>query len=73
MLLTSSPAAYAQDFAKQHHLVSEIFYADGVPLKSMVRANPGVLLIKNGTIINKWHYHTMPTYDELVKQYLQKQ
>jgi len=73
VLLTSSPAAYAQDFAKQHHLVSEIFYADGVPLKSMVRANPGVLLIKNGTIINKWHYHTMPTYDELVKQYLQKQ
>ena len=64
VLLTSSPADYAQAFAKEHHLVSEIFYADGVPLKSMVRSNPGVLLIKNGTIINKWHYHTMPTYDE---------
>ena len=73
VLLTSSPADYAQAFAKEHHLVSEIFYVDGVPLKSMVRANPGVMLIKNGTIINKWHYHTMPTYDELVKEYLQKQ
>jgi len=29
--------------------------------------------LKNGTIVNKWHYHTVPTYDELVKQYLQNQ
>ena len=72
ILITSNSAADAQAFAKQHHLVSELFYADGVPLKSMVRANPGIMLIKNGTIINKWHYHTVPTYDELVTQYLKK-
>jgi uncharacterized membrane protein YphA (DoxX/SURF4 family) len=73
VLLTSSPAPDAQAFIKQHHLVSEVFYVDEVPLKEMVRANPGVLLLKNGVIINKWHYHSMPKYDELVKQYLQKQ
>jgi uncharacterized membrane protein YphA (DoxX/SURF4 family) len=72
ILITSNSAPDAQAFAKQHHLVSELFYADGVPLKSMVRANPGIMLIKNGTIINKWHYHTVPTYDELVSQYLKK-
>jgi uncharacterized membrane protein YphA (DoxX/SURF4 family) len=72
ILITSNSAPDAQAFAKQHHLVSELFYADGVPLKSMVRANPGIMLIKNGTIINKWHYHTVPTYDELVNQYLKK-
>jgi uncharacterized membrane protein YphA (DoxX/SURF4 family) len=72
ILLTSNSAPEALAFAKQHHLISEIFYVDGVPLKSMVRANPGIMLIKNGTIINKWHYHTMPTYDELVKKYFQK-
>jgi uncharacterized membrane protein YphA (DoxX/SURF4 family) len=72
VLLTSSPPDVAQAYAKEHKLISEVFYVDGVPLKSMVRSNPGVMLMKNGTIINKWHYHTMPTYDELVKQYLQK-
>ena len=72
ILITSNSAPDAQAFAKQHHLVSELFYADGVPLKSMVRANPGIMLIKNGTIINKWHYHTVPTYDKLVNQYLKK-
>jgi uncharacterized membrane protein YphA (DoxX/SURF4 family) len=72
ILLTSSPASYAQAFAKQHHLVSEVFFSDGVPIKEMIRSNPGIMLIKNGTIVNKWHYHTAPTYDELVNQYLKK-
>jgi uncharacterized membrane protein YphA (DoxX/SURF4 family) len=72
VLLTSNSAQDATAFAKQHHLLSEIFYADEVPLKSMVRSNPGILLLKNGTVINKWHYHSMPKYDELVKQYFQK-
>lgn len=72
IMLTSNSPRDAEAFAKKNHLVMEIFYADGVPLKTMVRANPGILLMKNGTIINKWHYHSMPKYDELVKQYFQK-
>jgi len=73
ILLTSASPADAGAFAKQYHLISEIFYADGVPLKSMVRSNPGIILLKNGTIVNKWHYHTVPDYDHLVKTYLQQQ
>lgn len=73
VLLTSNSAQDAQAFSKANHLFSEVFYADGVPLKSMVRANPGVLLMKNGTIINKWHFHRVPSYDKIVKQYLDQQ
>jgi uncharacterized membrane protein YphA (DoxX/SURF4 family) len=72
IFLTSASPADAAAFAKQYHLISEIFYADGVPLKSMVRSNPGIILLKNGTIIDKWHYHTVPDYDHLVKKYLQQ-
>ncbi|HVV54930.1 MAG TPA: BT_3928 family protein [Mucilaginibacter sp.] len=71
VLLTSNSASDANAFAKANHLAMDIFYADEVPLKSMVRANPGVLLMKNGTVINKWHYHSVPTYDNLVKEYFQ--
>jgi uncharacterized membrane protein YphA (DoxX/SURF4 family) len=73
VMLTAASPADAAAFSKAHNLVFEIFHADGVPLKTMVRANPGVMLLKNGTVINKWHHHTMPTYDGLVKEYLQKQ
>ncbi len=72
VLLTSNSATDAEAFAKKNHLAMEIFYVDAVPLKEMVRANPGVLLLKNGTIINKWHYHSVPKYDDLVKEYFQK-
>jgi hypothetical protein len=72
VILTSNSAQDAQAFSKRHNLLSEIFYADAVPLKTMVRANPGILLLKNGTVINKWHYHSIPKYDELVKKYFQQ-
>lgn len=73
VLLTSTASTEAIAFSKKHKLISEVFYVDGVPLKSMVRSNPGIILLKNGTIINKWHYHTVPDYDHLVKQYFQTQ
>jgi hypothetical protein len=73
VLLTSNPPQSAEAFAKKNNLVSELFYADGVPLKSMVRANPGVILMKNGVVINKWHYHSLPKYEDLVKEYFSKQ
>ena len=72
IMLTSNSSKDAEAFAKKNHLVMEIFYADEVPLKSMVRANPGVILMKNGVILNKWHYHSVPKYEDLVKQYFQK-
>lgn len=72
VMLTSNSPTDAEAFAKARHFVPEIFYADGVPLKSMVRSNPGVILLKNGVVINKWHYHNVPNYDELVKTYFRK-
>ncbi len=71
VLLTSNSAQSAEEFSEQNKLVMEIFYADGIPLKSMVRANPGMLLLKNGTVVNKWHFHNLPSYDELAAKYFQ--
>jgi uncharacterized membrane protein YphA (DoxX/SURF4 family) len=73
ILLTSASAKDAEAYSKKHNIVSEIYYVDEVPLKEMVRSNPGVILMKNGTIINKWHYHTVPDYDHLAKKYFQQQ
>jgi hypothetical protein len=72
VLLTSASASNAADFAKQNKLVMETFYADAVPLKSMVRANPGLMLLKNGTVINKWHFRSLPSYNELETAYFSK-
>lgn len=72
VLLTANSAQDAEAFIKQNNLFSEVFYADAVPLKSMVRANPGVLLLKNGVVVNKWHFHNVPTFDQLSRKYFDK-
>lgn len=41
-------------------------------LKPMVRSNPGLLLIRKGVILGKWHYNTLPDYGEL-KELLNKE
>ncbi|ALL04594.1 DoxX family protein [Pedobacter sp. PACM 27299] len=72
VLLTSNSAQDALAFSKKMKLFTEVFYADAVPLKSMVRANPGVLLLKNGVIVNKWHYNAVPSFEVLSEKYFSK-
>lgn len=73
VLLTSNSAEDADKYAKDLKLVLEIFYADAVPLKSMVRSNPGLILLKDGIVINKWPSTALPSYDELEENYFSKQ
>jgi len=72
VLLTSNSAVDAEKFIKKNNLFSEVFYADAVPLKSMVRANPGIMLLKNGVVINKWHFHNVPNFEQLSSKYFSK-
>jgi uncharacterized membrane protein YphA (DoxX/SURF4 family) len=72
VLLTANSAQDANEFSKKMKLFTEVFYADPVPLKSMVRANPGILLLKNGVVINKWHFHNLPSFDKLSEKYFSK-
>lgn len=46
------------------------FYnTDATVLKTIIRSNPGLLLIKEGTILGKWHANDIPTYQELSQHY----
>ncbi|MNZ85526.1 hypothetical protein D3C78_1043210 [compost metagenome] len=70
--ITSATPIDAENFRHENNIYYEFFYADAIPLKSMVRANPGVLLLKNGTVINKWHYRNLPSVAELEAAYFKK-
>ena len=39
-------------------------FCDEVPLQTMVRSNPGLVLIKDGVIVNKWSYSSIPSDEE---------
>ncbi|GGH25602.1 DoxX family membrane protein [Sphingobacterium alkalisoli] len=72
-LLTASASNDVNYLNDQLDLVLETFYVDAIPLKSMVRSNPGVLLLQNGIVINKWSKHSFPNREELEKTYFHGQ
>lgn len=69
VFLTSNSVQDAELFSKKNKLVMELFFADAIPLKSMVRSNPGLILLRGGTVVNKWHYNNLPSYEALASEY----
>ncbi len=63
--MTSSGKAEVEAFSKKHNSTFEYYYSDGTMLKTMIRSNPGLILLKNGSVAAMWHYNDFPSYDEV--------
>jgi uncharacterized membrane protein YphA (DoxX/SURF4 family) len=66
-ILTSSGAEIFEAFRHKHQLAAPYFFADATVLKTIVRSNPGVWLLKDGTVVEKWHYNDTPLSDDVVE------
>lgn len=47
----------------------DFLQGDDIMLKTIIRSNPGVLLMREGVILDKWHYRKLPDYATIVQQY----
>ena len=43
-----------------------IYWADNILLRSMMRANPGVLLLRDGVVVGKWNVWNMPDAEQMM-------
>lgn len=43
----------------------EFLHCDEIPLQTMVRSNPGLVLLNNGMLVNKWSHASIPSDEEL--------
>lgn len=63
--LTSSYSDDIEKFKSEYEINDTFGATDDITLKTIVRSNPGLVLIKDATVIEKWHHNSLPTKDKL--------
>ena len=68
--ITSSGETKVNDFRHEHQTPFPYYNADEIFLKTIIRSNPGLVLMKDGTILGKWHHNNFPDYRDIKANYL---
>jgi uncharacterized membrane protein YphA (DoxX/SURF4 family) len=72
LCITSGLAPEIRKFRISQGTAFEFFNADDVILKTMVRSNPGLILLHDGVVIDKWAWRDLPEWEELNNKYFIK-
>lgn len=63
--LSASLAEDTRKYAEAHKVHYDFCSTDEIQLKTIVRSNPGLVLLKDGTILNKWGHRDLPEVEEI--------
>lgn len=58
--LSSSTDNVVKEKVADQGIDMEFFTSDEITLKTIIRSNPGLVLLKDGHIVGKWHYNNIP-------------
>jgi uncharacterized membrane protein YphA (DoxX/SURF4 family) len=67
-VITSSLPPEIDSISKRLDLNFTFYQADDVVLKTMVRANPGLIMMKDGVVLDKWSHVDFEEYADFKKQ-----
>ncbi len=65
ILLTSTSPDSFEAIKNETGVHFDFFNTDEIALKTIVRSNPGLIVLKKGTILKKYHYNDIPKPEEL--------
>ena len=68
--LSATTEIQMEQIVKNAGISYPFYFTDETTLKTIVRSNPGMLWLKEGTIVGKWHYNDFPDSENLINQYL---
>jgi uncharacterized membrane protein YphA (DoxX/SURF4 family) len=67
VMLSSSGEQLIDKYREVYQINYPTYLADDTELKTIIRSNPGLILLRNGVVINKWHFNDFPkTLDEVL-------
>ena len=66
-----SAASYelAEEFRHKNQTPFPIYTTDGIVLKTIIRSNPGLVMMRRGTVVGKWHNNDIPTFEDVLDEY----
>jgi uncharacterized membrane protein YphA (DoxX/SURF4 family) len=67
--VTSAPSPEIGDFRHEVQAMYPFLSADQTLLKTMIRSNPGLILMKGCVVVANWPYHSLPSYNDLKEKY----
>jgi uncharacterized membrane protein YphA (DoxX/SURF4 family) len=65
--VTASNLSVAENYKHENQLAVNYYNMDATPIKSMVRSNPGLILLKDNVIVKKWSAYNLPSYTTVLK------
>ncbi|SMG33086.1 hypothetical protein SAMN05661096_02072 [Marivirga sericea] len=68
IILTSSSAEDVLRIRAERGMKTDFYYADATVLKTIIRSNPGLVLVEDGTIKAKWHFNDVPDPFEITQK-----
>jgi len=67
--VSGSVPDFINSFRQKHNILFPVHNADEIALKTVIRSNPGLLLLKDGVIIEKWGHRDIPNFEEIKLNY----
>jgi uncharacterized membrane protein YphA (DoxX/SURF4 family) len=68
LMIFTSDISNIEEFRHEVQLAIPFYSADATVLKAMIRSNPGLMLLQDGTVKGKWHFNDIPASSEVLEK-----
>lgn len=70
IVLTGSAFDKIDNFRHKHQASYPFYQSDDIVLKTIIRSNPGLMILKDGIIIEKYPFRRIPTFERIQRNVL---
>lgn len=67
--ITASSGEQFEALRHEVQLAVPYYYSDKTLLKTMIRSNPGLVLLQDGEVMEKWHYNDIPDANGILSSF----
>jgi hypothetical protein len=70
LVLSPATSAAVEAFKKEHDFDATFLGFDGTEIKIIVRSNPGLILLKKGTVLDKWPSRSVEEFEDIFENHI---